>query len=75
MRKRKVPFEVLMNSMTGYYKDVRGKYRNIFGRAYFCDDCDVETLNKYHNVVIGESYCEYAPEIHHRVIFVGDKCF
>lgn len=75
MRKRKVPFEVLMDSMTGYYKDKRGTCRGVNGTYYFCEKYNKEVLSKFKNVVFLITHKEYAPEIKSVAVFVGDRCF
>ena len=78
MRKRKIPDTTLFG-LIDFFKVRRGFVthdgRKIQGCFYFCDKADKETLSQYSNVRFFKSYAEYAPEIRHDVVFVGDRCF
>ncbi len=77
IRKRKIPFEVISN--LGYYKYAPGKVGDMSGWFYWMDkeltDEQKAGVGKYENTRLFISQCEYAPEIRHSVIFVGNKCF
>ena len=78
MRKRKIPDTTLFG-LIDFFKVRRGFVthdgRKIQGCFYFCDKADKETLSQYSNVRLFQSHTEYAPEIRHDVVFVGDRCF
>ena len=76
-RKQKIPFNLVAD--LGYYKFSRFTVDGVKGYLYFmCDKLtnDVkEKVLKYNNTKLFISVCQFAPEIKHNCIFVGDKCF
>lgn len=75
MRKRKVPFNILMENMTGYYRDCRGTFKGVKGTYYFCEKCNEEILFKFQNVGTAMHFSQYCPEIKDFAVFVADRCF
>ena len=69
--KRKFKDIYLLN----YYQFKRCAVEGVGGWCYWCDKIDRAMLEKFDNIKIFSSRCEYAPEIKSVVVFVGDKCF
>ena len=76
-RKRKLYWGFL--SELGFSKFWRGKVGGVKGFFYRMDkpltDEQKAYCLRFQNVSLHISQCEYAPEIRHNVVFLGDKCF
>ena len=76
-KRKKIPFQTVAD--LGYYKFAKGKSGGVSGYFYWLanklTDKQKGELKEYGNVQFLVSQCQYAPEIKHDVLFVGDKCF
>lgn len=79
MKRRKATAADLINIKAYYYNSFRVKLNNgTRGTAYVLDNNltteQRDFINKFDNVHIGHSRCQYAPEIKHDAVVIFDKC-
>ena len=79
MKRRKATAADLTSIKAYYYNSFRVKLDNgTRGTAYILNNSltaeQRDFINKFDNVHIGYSRCQYAPEIKHDAVILFDKC-